>query len=129
MPLPQPLINAPLDLRPNHQGQLRYLSLDDSVRQSIQIILSTRPGEQLMQPNFGAGLATFLHEPNTLITQRRIRDRIYESLTQWESRILLQRVDVQTPADQPSHLRIEIVYQIKRTGALQQMGLTMQLEG
>jgi uncharacterized protein len=129
MPVPLPLINCPLDLRPDPQGQLHYLNLEDSLRQSIQIILSTRPGEQLMQPDFGGGLATFLHEPNTLITQRRIRDRIYESLTQWESRLLLQRVDVQTVPDQPSHLRVEIVYQIKRTGALQQMGLTMQLEG
>ena len=82
-----------------------------------------------MQPDFGAGLSTFLHEPNTLTTQRRIRDRIYETLTQWESRIVLQRVDVQTPTDQPSHLRVEIVYQIKRTSAGEQIGLTMQLEG
>jgi uncharacterized protein len=129
MPLPLPLINCPLDLRPDRQGQMHYLDLDASIRQSIQIILSTRPGEQLMQPDFGAGLATFLQEPNTLITQRRIRDRIYDSLERWESRIMLQRVEVQTVPDQLSHLRIELVYQIKRTGALQQMGLTMQLEG
>jgi len=108
---------------------MHYLNLDESIRQSIQIILSTRSTEQLMQPDFGAGLATFLHEPNTLINQRRIRDRVFESLSQWESRILLSRVDVQTVSDQPNHLRIEIVYQIKRTGTLQQIGLTMQLEG
>jgi phage baseplate assembly protein W len=127
--LPRPLINCPLDLRPDRQGQMHYLNLDDSIRQSIQIILSTRQPEQLMRPYFGAGLANFLHEPNTLTTQRRIRDLIYESLTQWESRILLQRVDVQTISDQPSHLRVEIVYQVKRNGVLQQIGLTMQLEG
>ena len=118
-----------MDLRPNPQGQIHYLDLDASIRQSIQIILSTRSGEQLRWPDFGAGISTFLHEPNTLITQRRIRDLIYASLTQWESRILLQRVDVQTVPDQLSHLRVEIVYQIKRTGILQQIGLTMQLEG
>jgi uncharacterized protein len=129
MPLPLPLLNSPLDLRPDPRGQMHYLDLEASIRQSIQIILSTRPGEQLMQPDFGAGLATFLQEPNTLITQRRIRDRISESLDRWESRILLQRVDVQSVPDQPSHLRVDIVYQIKRTGVVQQMGLTMQLEG
>lgn len=127
--MPLPLLNIPLDLRPDRQGQQHYPNLDDSIRQSIQIILQTQPGEQLMQPNFGAGLSTFLQEPNTLTTQRRIRDRIYEALTQWESRIVLQRVDVQTPPDQPSHLRVEIIYQIKRTSAIEQIGLTMQLEG
>lgn len=40
-------------------GQLTYDSLEQSVRDSIRIILTTRPGEQLMQPFFGAGLQLF----------------------------------------------------------------------
>ena len=88
-PLGWPLLPTPLS------GGLVYPSLEESVRQSIRIILLTRPGEQLMRPRFGAGLASYLHGPNTLTMRRRIRDRIEESLNRWEPRIILDSVDRQ----------------------------------
>jgi phage baseplate assembly protein W len=124
-PLP---INWPLFTVPDANGELRYPSLEASVRQAIRIILSTRPGEQLMRPEFGAGLEDFVHESNTLTTRRRIYDRITEALARWESRILLDRVDVAEVSGQPTQVRVEILYRLRRTGAPQQMGLTMDLE-
>ena len=124
-PLP---INWPLFTVPDANGELRYPSLEASVRQAIRIILSTRPGEQLMRPEFGAGLEDFVHESNTLTTRRRIYDRISEALARWESRILLDRVDVSEVSGQPTQVRVEILYRLRRTGAPQQMGLTMDLE-
>jgi phage baseplate assembly protein W len=124
-PLP---INWPLFTVPDANGELRYPSLEASVRQAIRIILSTRPGEQLMRPEFGAGLEDFVHESNTLTTRRRIYDRITEALARWESRILLDRVDVSEVSGQPTQVRVEILYRLRRTGAPQQMGLTMDLE-
>jgi uncharacterized protein len=114
---------------PDAQGQLHYPSLETSIRQSIEIILRTRPGEQLMRPTFGAGIERFLQEPNTIITRRRLRDAIMDALNQWEPRIVLQEVDVAEVPEQPTHLRVEIFYQIKRTGVAQRLGMTMQLEG
>ncbi len=126
---PNPLpIGFPLLAVPDANGQINYPSLESSVRQSIQVILQTRPGEQLMHPDFGAGLQTFLQESNTLVTRRRLHDRITDSLTRWEPRILLDRVEVETVPDQPSHLRIEVWYRLQRTGVAQHLGLTMQLE-
>ncbi len=81
-----------------------------------------------MHPDFGAGLQAFLQESNTLVTRRRLHDRITESLNRWEPRILLDRVEVETVPDQPSHLRIEVWYRLRRTGVAQHLGLTMQLE-
>jgi len=124
-PLP---INWPLFTVPDANGELRYPSLEASVHQAIRIILSTRPGEQLMRPEFGAGLEDFVHESNTLTTRRRIYDRITEALARWESRILLDRVDVSEVSGQPTQVRVEILYRLRRTGAPQQMGLTMDLE-
>lgn len=126
--LPPALIGFPLLPVPDGNGELRYPTLEVGIRQLIQVILRTRPGEQLMHPEFGAGLETFLNQPNTLTTRRRIRDVVTESLTRWEPRILLDRVDVEEVPQQPTHLRVEILYRLKRTGVQQQMGLTMQLE-
>lgn len=122
-------IGWPLLSLPDANGQLHYPALEESVRQSMQVILRTRPGEQLMHPEFGAGLENYLHEPNTLTTHRRIRDLITESLARWEPRIMVDGVDVGEVDDHPSWIRVEIGYRIRRTGSSQNMGITLELEG
>lgn len=126
--MPPPPVSFPLLPLPDHNGQLHFPSLETSVRQSIQVILQTRPGEQLMRPEFGAGLENFLQEPNTLLTRKRIHDLIVSVLNRWEPRILVDRVEVEEVPNQPSHVRIEVWYRLRRTGTAQTLGLTMQLE-
>lgn len=128
MKLPLPLLGWPLLPVPDKHGQLHYPSLEESIRQTIQVILSTRPGEQLMRSEFGGGLTEFLHQSNTLTTQRRIRDRITESLQQWERRIDVNRVEVAEVEGAPTRLRIEIGYRLRRTGVANSFGLTLELE-
>jgi phage baseplate assembly protein W len=123
-----PLIGWPLLPVPNENGELHFPSLEASVRQSIQVILQTRPGEQLMHPQFGAGLEDYLNAPNTLTTHRQIRDVITDSLTRWERRIHLDRVEVATVPNKPTQVRVEIAYRLRRTGVPQQVRLTLQLE-
>jgi phage baseplate assembly protein W len=125
----RPLLGWPLLGVPDNAGCLGYPTLDESVRQSIRIILQTRPGEQLMRPDFGAGLQDFLHEPNSLATRQRIRDTIADALARWEPRIIVDRIEVWEVDDRPSELRVEVAYRLQRSGAPQQLGLTMQLDG
>ena len=125
----RPLLGWPLFALPDENGRLDYPSLEDSVRQLIRVILSTRPGEQLMRPDFGSGLDTMLNEPNTLATRRRIRDLVKEALERWERRILLDRVEAWEVDGDAAQVRVEISYRLARTGAPAQMGLTVQLEG
>jgi uncharacterized protein len=125
----RPLLGWPLFALPDEDGTLDYPALEDSVRQLIRVILSTRPGEQLMRPDFGGGLDAMLNEPNTLATRRRIRDLVQDALGRWERRILLDRVEAWEVDGEPSHVRVEIAYRLARTGAPAQMGLTLQLEG
>ena len=127
--LPRPLLGWPLLPLPDRDGALSWPALEDSVRELIRVVLSTRPGEQLMRPGFGAGLESLLHEPNTLVTRRRIRDAVQQSLAQWERRILLDRVDVLEIDNEPAQVRVEIGYRLARTGAPAQLALTVQLEG
>lgn len=121
-------INWPLLPIPDDNGYMRFPDLEESVRQSIQIILRTRPGERIMRPQFGGGLEDMLHEQNTLVTRRRIRDLISDSLQRWEKRIEVDRVDVWEVEQDPSSVRIEIAYRIQRTNQAKQMGITMELE-
>jgi phage baseplate assembly protein W len=122
------LIGWPLLALPEDDGTLRYPDLERSVRDAIRVILSTTPGEQLMRPDFGAGVERLLHEPNTLGTRARLRELILDALARWERRIVVDRVDVWEVADDATALRVEIGYRIVRTGANAALALTMQLQ-
>jgi hypothetical protein len=127
-PLPRPLIGWPLLAVPDADGRLDWPTLEASVRQSIRVILSTRPGEQLMRPEFGAGIDRLLHEPNKLATRRQLRDWVNAALERWERRILLDRVDVLEVPDRPTELRVEIAYRLARTGTPDAVAVTVRLE-
>lgn len=119
-PIGWPFLPYPQD------GRLSFPSLEQSVRDSIQIILSTRPGEQLMRPLFGAGLQNFLNEGNTVAIRRQIQSSIVDSLKLYESRIAVDAVDVETRPDAPSQIHVQIHYRILRTNAPQRVGVTLQ---
>jgi phage baseplate assembly protein W len=124
-----PLLGWPLLPRPDEHGALNFPTAEESVRQQIQVILATRPGELLMRPQFGAGLDEFLNQPNSITTRRAIHDRVGTSLAAWEPRIIVDRIDVTEVPVLPSAVRVEIAYRLKRTGAPGQVGLTMELGG
>lgn len=124
----QPLIGWPLLPLPDAHGQLAWPDLARSVRDAIRILLSTRPGEQLMRPDYGAGLDRLLQQPNTLGTRRQIRDLVQNGLARWERRILLDGVEVWEVDGEPGQVRVEIAYRLARTGAAGAINVTVQLE-
>jgi Bacteriophage baseplate protein W len=127
-PLTWPLLPTP-GHAPDEHKTFGFPTLDESVRQMIRIILLTRPGEQLMRPEFGAGIGRFLHEPNTVETRRAVRELVLQSLERWETRIALDDVEVREVDGAPTQVRIDVLYQLRRTGERDQVALTMTLGG
>lgn len=126
--IPGPPLGWPLLPMPDKNGELHYPTLAQSVKESLQIILSTRPGEQLMEPSFGAGLTNFIGQPDTITVRRRIYDRIAESIGRWEQRVTVDRIEVNSIPNQPGYLHIEIAYRLRRTGEAQTIGVSLKME-
>jgi phage baseplate assembly protein W len=108
-------------------GQLSYPTLEQSVRDSIRVILMTRPGEQLMRPRYGAGLQNFLDEGSTVAVRAQIQTTIMQSLQNYENRITVDAVNVDPVAGSPAEVQVQIYYRVLRTNAPQQIGVTMQV--
>lgn len=85
----------------------------EKIAQSILLILETEPGERLMRPTFGAGLRRYMMKPNTVATRTALQREVEVSLTQWEPRIELRRVEV-SPGDDPALVLVAIDYLHKR---------------
>lgn len=101
-------------LRLDAAGNLAMTSLDEHVRQSIALILSTDRGERAMRPEFGAGLGHMVFAPVLPATAALIEHEVRTALIRNEPRIEVERVAV-TAGDEPSVLLIDITYRVRRT--------------
>ncbi|WP_405700292.1 GPW/gp25 family protein [Streptomyces sp. NBC_00069] len=90
-------------------GGLGWVAGAAAVRQSVETILDTEPGERIMRPTFGCGLRRHLMAPNTPATRTAIAAEIAEALTAWEPRIRVTEVAV-TPGEEPTLVWIGIAY-------------------
>ncbi len=114
--LPQVACGWPLLPVPDTDGVLAWPDPMISVRQMIEVILRTAPGELLMRPRFGAGTAAMLHAPNDLTTRATMHDAIVTGLKLYEPRIVVDRVDVD-PGTDPREVLVTIAYRLVLTGA------------
>lgn len=90
---------------------------DEGVRQSIWMILSTAPGERLMQPGFGCGLHDMVFGVNSLGTANAVASAVQTALATWEPRIDVLDVFAAPDASEPNLLLIEINYQVRSTNS------------
>ena len=100
-----------------------------NIRGSIRVILLTELGERLRRPGFGAGLARFLFEPNTVATRFSVQGRIETALQQWEPRIRVEAVAVEQDPDDSEAAVATITYRLVATQALERVSLGVQLGG
>jgi phage baseplate assembly protein W len=122
-------VGWPLMPVPDASGSLSWPDLETSVRQTIRAILVTRPGERLMQPRLGAGLQDFVHQPNTVLTRKRIHDRVAEALAAWEPRIALVRLTVEPEGEAGERVRIALDYRIRLTGQAGALAVALRIGG
>lgn len=111
----RPDLGWPLLPVPDANGAMQWPDLTTSVKQMIEVILRTTPGEQLMRPEFGGGLERMIHRPNTVATRARIREAIIENLKRFERRILLDQVQV-NESDDPNVVTVAILYRLRNNG-------------
>ncbi|WP_218136295.1 GPW/gp25 family protein [Nonomuraea jiangxiensis] len=86
----------------------------ERVRQSILIILGTRPGERIMRPDFGCELHSLAFAPNTPATANLARHYVEFALARWEPRIEVTGVDVGNDL-LAAALAINVTYRVRGT--------------
>lgn len=119
-------VSFPLLPRPDATGALRWPSPEQSVLDSLRILLSTNPGERRMRPDLGVGLERFVGEPDSLDTRVRIREAV-QQVVRWESRVLLDDVRVED-GESPGEVRVELWFRLVNSGEPRTLAATLALE-
>jgi phage baseplate assembly protein W len=98
-------------VRVNPRGGFAFSSAEQKIQESIWIILATAPGERQMRPGFGCGIHSYVFAPNNPATHGNIAHEVRQALTNWEPRIVVEQVRVDSGA--PNLLLIRVDYRIR----------------
>lgn len=102
-------------------GKLDMVGDEQDIRESLQIILSTAPGERVMHPTFGCGLRALVFESVDESLKTRIKDAIVRAVALFEHRVEVDLVAVHTDAVDQALLKIELGYRIRATNTAANM--------
>jgi hypothetical protein len=96
-------------------GSLAMTADADDIRKSLEILLSTRPGERVMQPEYGCDLSKLLFEPITTSLTSHIKDLVKTAILYYEPRIRVEDVTMGTAEALEGKILISIDFFIRTT--------------
>lgn len=95
-------------------GSVDMLEGKDDIQSSIEILLSTLPGERVMRPGYGAGMERLLFEPFNLTLKTYMENLIQRAILLHEPRVILDLVSLEAiPLE--GMINIQIVYTVANT--------------
>lgn len=109
-------------------GPTLVTDLDD-IRQSLQILLSTLPGERIMRATYGCDLHAYMFENISQDLLTNIRRAIGDSMLRNEPRAELLNIVIQQNAQHPTHLDITLDYCVRGTGDSGKISGTLDTAG
>jgi uncharacterized protein len=102
-------------VEPGPDGDVALAAYEESVRQSVWIILGTAPGERVMRPDFGCGLDDLVFSVGGAHTAGAVASAVTRALTLWEPRLDLVDVQVTPDGVAGETLLIRITYRVRAT--------------
>lgn len=97
----------------SNQNRTAEVEADEHIRDLIEQVLFTTPGERVNRPTFGCGLLQAVFQPNSNELATTTQFLVQESLQKWLGD-LIQVEGVQTSAEDAS-LHVTVVYIVRRT--------------
>jgi uncharacterized protein len=100
------------------RGRTATTATSDHIRDVIEQVLFTSPGERVMRPDFGAGLLTLVFEPNSTTLAATAKFLVQSGLQQHLSNLIsVSEVEVENI---DATLRVTISYSVLTEGIAQQ---------
>jgi uncharacterized protein len=101
----------------NQAAEVEMLSDEADIQSSLGILLSTRPGERVMRPDFGCNLEELVFEPLTTTFKTYIKDLITTAILYYEPRIEVDNIELDDTGELEGRILISIEYTVKATNS------------
>lgn len=109
-------------------GEIAISEGEDSIKESIMIILGTSKGERVMRPDFGCNINELVFAPNDTSTATLLGFHIREALLKWEPRIEVNDVNIAPDKDEGNKLLADIEYTVKTSNTKNNLVYPFYLE-
>ncbi len=97
----------------DERGRSATTGDDDHIRDLIEQVLFTTPGERVNRPTFGSGLLQLLFAPNSETLAAATQLTVQSSLQQWLGELIeVESVEVRS---EDAALRVTVQYIVRRT--------------
>ncbi len=104
----------PVDFNKGAKG-VALLSDEEDIMSSLEILLSTRVTERIMQPTYGCNMDRLLFEPINITLITYMKDLIKDAILYHEPRVILNEVKIDSSTDVKGEVRITIDFTIATT--------------
>ena len=98
-------------------ADVSMVSDEADVQSSLEILLTTRPGERIMRPDYGCNLDELLFEPLTTTFKTFIKDLVTTAILYHEPRIEVNKIDIDETDELEGRVVIAIEYTIRSTNS------------
>lgn len=95
------------------RGRTAGTDLDNHIRELIEQVLFTTPGERVNRPEFGSGLAQLVFAPNSDELASATQFLVQGALQQWLGELI--QVDGVRVESEDSALRVTVEYVVRRS--------------
>jgi phage baseplate assembly protein W len=118
-------------LRVSNRGGIDMVEGGAAVRQSILMLLATRPGERVMRPHYGCHLHRLVFSPNDGTTAGLAIHYVRQAIERWEPRINVIHLDATRSEDEgaPGLLEIFLEYRVRATQQTDRLAYAFDLTG
>jgi phage baseplate assembly protein W len=106
-------MNVNFPYRFNERGRTADAGSDKHIRDMIEQVLFTSPGERVNRPTFGCGLMQLVFQPNSPQLASATQFLVQGALQQWLGDLI--QVDEVRVDSENETLRVEVVYTVRRT--------------
>jgi uncharacterized protein len=98
-----------------HNRAVQMVSEEEDIRQSLFILISTAPGERLLNPAYGCDLQKMVFERITQASKGKINDLVRRAILLFEPRVNVTMVDTRIVSLEEGRIQITVEYTIITT--------------
>lgn len=110
-------------------GRIALVRDAAAVRQSLILLLTTRPGERVMRPEYGCELARLTFWPNDDTTAGLAIHYVRRAVERFEPRVTIVAIDAGMVPDAPDQLEVVLDYRPRLGGAPDRLAVAISLQG